>query len=80
MSARASTASAANTCSGAMYSGVPMTTPGRVSWAFTSPSVRSLAMPKSRILTSNPWELAPGSPGASVRKTFSGFMSRCTTP
>ncbi len=54
-------------CSGAMYSGVPSTTP----LASASPSC--FAIPKSSSFTK-----IPGSP--STRKRLSGFTSQWTTP
>src|SRR6185503_3335490 len=58
-------------CSGAMYSGVPIATPGLVSWR-SRPALR--AMPKSSTLTKS------ALPSRETRKTFSGLRSRWTTP
>ena len=71
-SARWSTAGSAATCSGAMYAGVPNDVPNCVSVApvtWPRASLNALAMPKS-VTTAEPPE----------RSTFSGLMSRCTTP
>ncbi len=69
-SLRLSTASPV-TCSGAMYRGVPITTPVRVSpvAGLSAPSSSGRARPKSRSFT--PW---------AVRKTLDGFRSRWTMP
>ena len=71
MSARWSVAGSPTPCSGAMYTGVPITTPNVVSPLWPSPvaAVSALAMPKSVTMPMPP-----------VRSTFSGLMSRCTTP
>ena len=61
-------------CSGDMYATVPITTPGVVARLRVSPlddsSVRTFAIPKSRILTTL----------SRVMNTFSGFRSRWTMP
>ena len=55
-------------CSGAMYAGVPMTSPRRVS---TVPGLpETLAMPKSVTLRTP----------LAAKSMFSGLMSRCRTP
>ena len=58
-------------CSGAMYSGVPTSTPA---WVLPCREPRSLAMPKSTSFT------RCARPRRETRKTFSGLRSRCTTP
>ena len=57
-----------STCSGAMYSGVPIVMPGLVSLQASDEVLR--AMPKSRTLTKSVC------PSRATRKTFSGFRSR----
>ena len=58
-----------------MYSGVPTTMPALVPTSFKSPMGRSsLATPKSSSFTKS------GTPSFVMRKMFSGFTSRCTTP
>ena len=73
MSARWSINPEPRPCSGDMYSGVPSRLP--VCVAFTR-EWRSLAMPKSRILTIGfgPWS------GRKVKKMLSGLRSRWMMP
>ena len=72
-SVRASMEVSPRACSGDMYQGVPNTMPVCVRWMWSSSSV-TFAMPKSMTFgTTRPSSV-------SLRKTFSGLMSRCTMP
>ena len=82
--------------SGAMYSGVPNTTPCWVTRPSLASGSRTLATPKSRIFTkSNPfsrslivcspcssvnWRISSRRPSRGVSMMFSGLRSRCTIP
>ena len=72
MSDRASTSASPRACSGAMYAGVPMIAPVRVSRESSAE-----ATPKSTSFasTGHSW---PGRLPSKI--TFEGLMSRCTMP
>ena len=69
MSTRPSIWGSAVACSGAMYAGVPNATPAEVSRGPLDASVTALATPKSMTIACRPDSI-----------TFSGLMSRWTTP
>jgi hypothetical protein len=61
-------------CSGAMYTGVPITAPVAVRRTLLSVDWMNLEIPKSMILTKS------GKSGFCSKNTFSGFMSRWMMP